>query len=622
LSESQVLRELASSLTEKERHELLEKIKQSLHITDDSEEDIVEKQLDEKERDKLIRQEISQTSLLTRLILWFKSIFSGRSKKEIYLNMKIQTLKKRIQRKSAGITGFETRDLTPKMAELVLQLYTTIHPLVKLFRLLWKNPDVFDRVFTSILEKTLDSPKKALEDLVTIERLEEVYSREGLKDAIRKEVVKEIEDYVETIPDELIGALEKEFTPLFYLRDTVLFPYNDLFELFHYKPDVNSQVAPFKSASAMIALKLLERLYYALYTIGKIEEPMHFSNELCVQLGNLEGYVSRNETGEKEEDLEELSENGPVEKPSGSEEDSESKEDSLDHYAEMGEQVLRNAREALKSAKKFNANVPLAELIRYFKRDPYYKMMIYVPELKLRDFYSSALKMRLLPQIDGIFKEIRQRVVTKRIDELFEGRQVKNFRYYRKYSSLEYEKLGLPVFTNIGPLTFLFNFLDLFYRLFIQECIQILSRGILQQNRLTLNRLLVYAGEAEETHDRIQQFDNSLSPDEDDGKLFQRLRFKLASNTSHQRLYRNLIIQKDKEVQTHLAKGKESLAGIKKVFDEILTSPTESVKGKLSTYYFVQGESATLKNLLMKCSTGIDSFHKLMYQVEKLDSGS
>jgi len=622
LSESQVLRELASSLTEKERHELLEKIKQSLHITDDSEEDIVEKQLDEKERDKLIRQEISQTSLLTRLILWFKSIFSGRSKKEIYLNMKIQTLKKRIQRKSAGITGFETRDLTPKMAELVLQLYTTIHPLVKLFRLLWKNPDVFDRVFTSILEKTLDSPKKALEDLVTIERLEEVYSREGLKDAIRKEVVKEIEDYVETIPDELIGALEKEFTPLFYLRDTVLFPYNDLFELFHYKPDVNSQVAPFKSASAMIALKLLERLYYALYTIGKIEEPMHFSNELCVQLGNLEGYVSRNETGEKEEDLEELSENGPVEKPSGSEEDSESKEDSLDHYAEMGEQVLRNAREALKSAKKFNANVPLAELIRYFKRDPYYKMMIYVPELKLRDFYSSALKMRLLPQIDGIFKEIRQRVVTKRIDELFEGRQVKNFRYYRKYSSLEYEKLGLPVFTNIGPLTFLFNFLDLFYRLFIQECIQILSRGILQQNRLTLNRLLVYAGEAEETHDRIQQFDNSLSPDEDDGKLFQRLRFKLASNTSHQRLYRNLIIQKDKEVQTHLAKGKESLAGIKKVFDEILTSPTESVKGKLSTYYFVQGESVTLKNLLMKCSTGIDSFHKLMYQVEKLDSGS
>ena len=622
MSESQVLRELASSLTEKERHELLEKIKQSLHITDDSEEDIVEKQLDEKERDKLIRQEISQTSLLTRLILWFKSIFSGRSKKEIYLNMKIQTLKKRIQRKSAGITGFETRDLTPKMAELVLQLYTTIHPLVKLFRLLWKNPDVFDRVFTSILEKTLDSPKKALEDLVTIERLEEVYSREGLKDAIRKEVVKEIEDYVETIPDELIGALEKEFTPLFYLRDTVLFPYNDLFELFHYKPDVNSQVAPFKSASAMIALKLLERLYYALYTIGKIEEPMHFSNELCVQLGNLEGYVSRNETGEKEEDLEELSENGPVEKPSGSEEDSESKEDSLDHYAEMGEQVLRNAREALKSAKKFNANVPLAELIRYFKRDPYYKMMIYVPELKLRDFYSSALKMRLLPQIDGIFKEIRQRVVTKRIDELFEGRQVKNFRYYRKYSSLEYEKLGLPVFTNIGPLTFLFNFLDLFYRLFIQECIQILSRGILQQNRLTLNRLLVYAGEAEETHDRIQQFDNSLSPDEDDGKLFQRLRFKLASNTSHQRLYRNLIIQKDKEVQTHLAKGKESLAGIKKVFDEILTSPTESVKGKLSTYYFVQGESVTLKNLLMKCSTGIDSFHKLMYQVEKLDSGS
>jgi hypothetical protein len=242
--------------------------------------------------------------------------------------------------------------------------------------------------------------------------------------------------------------------------------------------------------------------------------------------------------------------------------------------------------------------------------------------LKLRDFYASALKMRLLPQIDSYFNQIRERVVQRKIDELFEGRQLKNFRYYRKYTSLEYEKIGLPVFTRIRSLTFLYNFLDIFYRLFIQETIQILSRGILQQNRLTLNRLLVYAGEAEETHDNIQMFDNSLSPDHDDGKLFQRLRFKLASNTSHQRLYRNLIAQKDKEVQTHLMKGKEAVAGIKKVFDEILTSTTETVRGKLNTYYFVQGDSVTLKSLLMKCSAGMDSFLKLMYQVEKLGNGS
>ena len=69
MSESQVLRELATSLSEKERHELLEKIKQSLHITEDNDEDIVEKQLDEKERDKVIRQEIALTPIFTRLVL-------------------------------------------------------------------------------------------------------------------------------------------------------------------------------------------------------------------------------------------------------------------------------------------------------------------------------------------------------------------------------------------------------------------------------------------------------------------------------------------------------------------------------------------------------------------------
>ncbi len=602
MSDSEVLRELSSSLSEKERVDLLEKIKKSLHISDGDEEKIIAKPLDSKQRDKKIREEISQCTLLTRIILWLKTLFSGKDKKEVFLGMKIQSLKKRIQRKTPGVTGFETRDLTPKLAEAFLTLYVKVHPVVPLFQKLWKSPHVFERIFTAILERMFEHPKENIEDLISIETLESVYEKEGKKESIKREVVNAIESYIKTIPDDIIESLEKDMLPLYYMKDLVLFPFNEFFQFFHYTPDLESKRNLFKSASAMLALKHLEKMYYAVYTIGKIEEPVRLSKQMLDQLEIVNEVISENREGEEERD-EETSEN----------EETNGNPDS---------QIIDTIAEVSKVAKRFGTSIPLVELIKYFKQDPYYRLMVYVPKLELKDFYASVLKMRFLPQIDKKFYEIRKHVIDKRIQELFEGVRLRSFRYYRVYSSLEYEKLGLPVFTNIQTLTLLYNFLDIVYRNIFQETINILSRNILQQNRLTLNRLLVYAGEAEDVHDKIQYFDNSLSPDEGDGKLFQRLRFSLGSNTAHQRLYRNLIIQKDREVNAIITKGKDSLSGIKKVFTEILSNPTQTVKEKLNVYYFVRDNSVTLKNLLMKCLNDIDIFNRLMYQLDKLENGS
>lgn len=591
MSDSEVLRELSGTLSDKERAELLEKIRKSLHMYEETEDDIVEKPVDKKERDKRIRKEIADSSFITKIILWFRTLLSGKSKGEVYLNGKINELKKRIQRRNPGLTGFETRNLSPKLADLFFDVYVKVYPLLPLYRCLWENPQAFEKVFILLLEDFLKEPKKTVEELVSIEQVEDVYDKKGTKQGIKELLIQEIDLYCKTIADEVIQGIEDEILPLYYMKDLVLFPYNDFFQFFHYTPDINSKKNLFKSASALLALRHLEKMFYAVYTAAKIEEPIHFSEKLLIQLSLLSEIDEENEEAEEKPEIDET-------------------------------KLASNFMELLTEVKHFKKTVPLPELIRYFKRDPYYKLMVYNPKLQLRDFYSSVLKMRILPQVDKVFNDIRKEVITKRVDSLFQDDKIKHFMYYRIYTSLDYNKIGLPVFTNIQTLNLLYNFIRIKYRKYIQEAVQILSRGILQQNRLTLNRLLVHAGATEDIYTKIDIFDSSLSPEEDDGKLFQRLRQSLSTNTSHQRLYRNLMIQKDREVRELLVKGKEAVEGIKKIFDEILTSPTEMVKERLNIFYFVQGESITLKKLLMNCSNDMDIFRKLMYQLEKIEKGS
>jgi hypothetical protein len=137
-----------------------------------------------------------------------------------------------------------------------------------------------------------------------------------------------------------------------------------------------------------------------------------------------------------------------------------------------------------------------------------------------------------------------------------------------------------------------------------------------------LNRLLLHAASVEDLEDKLRELDNSLSPDEEDGKLFQRIRHSLASESTHQRLFRNLITQKDKEAETLLEKGKESFLGIKKIFDELLDTTMESILQKLNTSYVVGGKSITLKNLLDQQARHIEEFRRLLHQLSKIERGS
>jgi hypothetical protein len=168
----------------------------------------------------------------------------------------------------------------------------------------------------------------------------------------------------------------------------------------------------------------------------------------------------------------------------------------------------------------------------------------------------------------------------------------------------------------------LYNYLSRIYKGYIQETLQIVSSYIVAGNRMIQARLNQYAAGLEELEAKLVLLDRSLAPDEDDGKTLLRLRHRLATDLGQQKLYRGFVLQKNREARELVDQGMEYLLGIKRVYDDLLSSPMESVKSVLKTLHFYKGKSQTLSTLLRLTSDLVADFQDLLNQLVALEKDS
>ncbi|TFG65204.1 MAG: hypothetical protein E4H36_00650 [Spirochaetales bacterium] len=588
MAETGVLRDLSKSLTERERKDLLDKIKKSISLDEIREKSVYHKDLNQQERELLIEQEIARSSIFTRFMLWLRSIIVGKHKEDVFISMRLNKLQSEINRKNPGLTGFELRNLYPKFAEAFFRLYSLSFALIPLFRNLWERPEVFEKALFALLNERIPESKKTLTDFIDQQAMEDIYSETGRKDAIRSAVIRRIDTYVDALSAELFLEIEKNVLPFYYVKDVVLFPYFAFFRLFHFTPKPGDKTPQFKSASAVVALEFMEQMFYAVYTAIKLPDPVVFDPGFSKNM--MESIEDKKENDESE--------------------------------SAQANPISGNLPELCREIRNFSKTVPLVELIRYFRQDPYFQLIFYIPKLDLREFYRSMIRISLLPVIDEIFDDVRRNVVEKKIGELFTGQKLIPFQNYRDYLSTDFKQLGLPTFTYVRTLNVIYNFIRWYYHTYLQEIVQILSMGMLKHNRLPLNRLLASAAALEDVEEKIWVFDISLSNDEEDGKLFQRLRVSLASEPAHQRIFRGLVNQKDKTAQGLVDRGLEGFFELKKIFDEILSSPTEVVKQRLSGFYYIKGKSEALGELLRSRSDAIEKFGNLLRNISRIEKGT
>ncbi len=574
--------ELSRDLSDGDRTDLLKKINQSLNINEEDDNSIFEKEMDNDEKTALIHEDLNTLPLLIRFFLWFRSKLSGKSERDLYLAGKISKLKRKIRHQSSNLTGFETRNLTPHFAEQVFNLYSHSMPLRTLFKKLWIEPAVSKAFFLNIVEGRLQNTIEEPTDLMALDEFVEIYGINGRKTDVNRQLLNKLDEYVSKIDNNVFIDLEIEMRPFYYLKDLILFPYVQFFQQFGYTPINNAanEIANFKNASAILCLGDLEKLYCALYTVSKLDKRINLNKKLIKQLIILDEF-------EYLDDGEETETSGIM--------------DYLSNIIEISH--------------KFSNKVPLADLIRYFKKNPYLKIMFYLPKIDLKEFYRNTLQMKLIDKIDQMFPEIQKRYIALETDRIFKGQRFSGFQHYRRYSSIDYDKLGVSAFSQIKALELVYNYLACFFRGYIQETIRLLERGILSQNRLIKDSMLQYATVIEDTVDNIKVFDESLAPDSEDGKLFNRYRFSMAKDPIQEKMYRKIVLQKDKQAKSLSETGIESISGIKRVFAEILNSKNLAIAEQLDQHYFINNEPTILKEVLNDQINHIHQFEHLYHHI-------
>ena len=71
-----------------------------------------------------------------------------------------------------------------------------------------------------------------------------------------------------------------------------------------------------------------------------------------------------------------------------------------------------------------------------------------------------------------------------------------------------------------------------------------------------------------------------------------------------------------------IEQGKECLLGIKNIFNDLITSPMESVKSILKTIHFQRGRNETLVQILKRNAELIEEYYNFMDQLIALEKGA
>ncbi|MCL2481624.1 MAG: DUF5312 domain-containing protein [Spirochaetaceae bacterium] len=613
-----VFEEMSTSISEKERRDLLKKINRSMNLSDTRvEETIYHVEISKEEKERYLKEEILKLDFFERLILKIKKFFSGKTEEAAYVDIKFAALRRTILRKSPGITNFDSRTVSKSFAESVYVLFLKTSSLVDLFEEFWKKGDAFQKILTQLVESRFPGIVKTIDDLLSDEDAERVIFEKETKSAIKEEVLKRFSSYTKKVSDSIFSDIEEEILPLYYFRPIIVFPYFEFFNIFGFNPYSENNSYSFKSAPVLSCMDYIEKFYYAIYMVLKVVQPVKINPLLGKYFyknteEETEDIHSAQDDQKKEEELRD--ENSSAEKSNNKSDDEKGDENKLKWFYNKLDDIFDES-------KKINKKIPLVEIIKYYRNDYYYKLAFYIPKLRFKELYFANLKIQILEQVNEKYVKARNLMIEKNIDRFFKGKSFMRFFHFRTYTGFDYEKIGVGYFTNIRSMELLFNYLVYYYNEQVRSIIDLSTRTILSQDKITSTNLMMQISTIDDAYVKIQDFDKSLSPDMEDGKLFLRLRYGLANDTAYLKMYKTFIIQKNKTSEDIIQRCIEAFDNIVKTYSELLNSSQFEIKTSLAAHYNVDGKVKSFRDFLVDTVDNIRYFKTLLSQVKKVEAG-
>lgn len=529
------IHDLARALTEEERRTLLDKIKQSLSIDQQKKEHIIHSELRQERRAELIESDIRSLRFWERLRLWFKRLFSNGSDEDVFTQFRLDQAKARVLARNEGYVDFENKVILPLFPEAVRPLAQAILPIRSLFRFLWKDTDSLRRMLDYLISMKIPDAKTALNHFCSTQELLETFRRTESRSQLKQLVLDRIVEYVDRIPPSVMAELEEGLRPLYLLKELAMFDFEGFYVQFQSSEEaaVSTDPVTFHGAAVHRVLEYTELLYLSLYNSIQIKGEPNLYKE------TLNFYIAYRDAAE-----------GAV--PEAPHPDTE---EALS--------LRRSILAAVKKAAALWKELPLADMIRYFSGDPYYRFIAYTPKLRLAEFYYSNLKMEMLQELDRRFNDLRMGVIGRMTQEVF-PKGLRQFEYFHPEIQSGIKRAGVGELSVFRTLQIIGTFVRDVSQAGLVEFLRVLGRLIPARGRAAGADMTLYVAGLEDVAERIRDFDQSFSPESDEGKTFYRYRYSASERDSaYLGVYKALVVQKDRDARAIIEKFIDQLRGIR-----------------------------------------------------------
>lgn len=575
-----VFEKLASALPPDERKSLLQKINNSLHLSDRGG-DFHKKEIGEAELEKKVVRDIRLSGWLERLIIRIYSFFTGRSPVEYFLKRSLVQLKRRLNAAS-GPSYFagDDKKLSSRLASEIYSLYVLAAPLRKMFNVIWQDSDFIEGIYSVLIREEIHVNKNDIYDFVSLDEMESIFASTGEKNQIRKKLINRLNEYLNAIPDRSISEMSEHFLPFYLGKYLISFPYKKLLNSFGSSMTdlVEFRSPDFKTADFAAVIENIEQFYFCLNLYHMIEWNDEYVNVIAGS------YLRQHEKA------------------------------SVENYDDKLKVVKREIQALNAGVDDFLKKTPLLDILKYMKKDSYYELVFSVPKPDFFEFYSSALKLRILSSFSDVFQDVQKQYISSSIEHIFMGFTIYQLRAYREYKDFDHKSLSLPYFRHISSLTLLNNFFTQYYRRNILDVFQVLYKTVLVKNPQLQTRILDLQKEVEKVVHDIAVFDKSLQPEQEDGKTFSLLRNEMKKGPSLERKYRAFIGEKDLEAERLIFSCFGILASIRKGVELVISSPADIVRLQLSSVYPQVDRERSLRELIKMLLSDVTNLNTLLKQ--------
>jgi hypothetical protein len=586
------LHELSLALTPRDRLILLDKIQKNLGTKKDQKNETLFHKIDDRDqRLLLLQKEYNKLNFWDKFILWLKKIFSTKTTNELIAQHIMSRSYAKLSSSNFQLLEGEGEILTKKFAQHLIDFYQQSAKGLSIIRFFWDHPSLLEQSITTILNLKIPNSKMHFFDFIPLSEAVKIFSEKESKGSLKAVVLKKLEDYFISIPEEVFKQLEIGFLSLYWLKDLSIFDFGKLFSLFRITLEQLDQ-EELKSASFQQVLPLIEHLTFCLHTASKLGNTLGTHREL------LQCYVYIQQA--RLESFDQDSTNGPIHI---------SKENLEGVPTETLQEMDSNLEQIPNSLSKLMTQIPFAELLKVGHNDPFYRFIGYKPSPHFKSFYQNSLELKILTELDEKFPDIRNSLIQEYKDILFvNGTQT--LQYFIP-EIVQIKNPGFPIFAYLEAFTTMYSFIKLIFSPLYAEFLRSTSKLIPERLRDVHNAFIFQTGSLEDVLVQIEKLDELYNPVGQDGRVFFRTRAAAMRDLTQQKTYRSLIIQRDKDLKLIIEKGIETVKALQKAIQEVLNTTIESIKVEISRHVDPRTGRPT-KDMLKIINNRLEVFNKVI----------